>query len=219
MAEVTADEIERLVREVLARLAPAAAPPSPVPSPSTTELWLEQPVVSVSDIERRLKGVQTVVVSPRTIITPAAKDLLHERRIPIRRTTTPQAKPVATNATLLLGVAETTFEPAILIDYLARHAVRVEQIARSGLKTVVAELADEVAMSGRRAWLLTESTHQAACLANRSSGVWAIVANHRGELELARKSIQPNFIITNPNQNHWPQLAALAKSFATATKP
>jgi hypothetical protein len=112
-------------------------------------------------------------------------------------------------------VAETTFEPAILNDYLTRHAVRVEQIARTGLKTVIAELGDEVAMSGRRAWLLTESTHLALCLANRTPGVWAVAANNRSELVLARKSIQPNFILTNATQSNWPQLAALAQAYAT----
>ncbi len=218
MAEVTAEQIERLVREVLAQLAPAAAPTLTTAPPSTTELWLEQPVLSVGDIERRLKGVQTVVVSPRTIITPSAKDLLRERRIPVRRTTPPQAKPAAATATLLLGVAETKFDPAMLIDYAARRGVRIDQIARTGLKTVVAELADEVAKSGRRAWLLTESTHQAVCLANRTPGVWAAPANHRGELQAAQQAIQVNFLITTPQQGNWLQLAQLAQDFATRTQ-
>lgn len=218
MAEVTAEQIERLVREVLAQLAPAAAPPTTTAPPSTTELWLEQPVLSVGDIERRLKGVQTVVVAPRTIITPAAKDLLRERRIPVRRTTTQQAKPAVASTTLLLGVAEAKFDPALLIDYAARRGLRIDQIARTGLKTVVAELADEVAKGGRRAWLLTESTHQAVCLANRTSGVWAAPANHRGELQSAQQAIQVNFLITSPQQVNWLQLAQLAQDFTARTK-
>ncbi|MDZ4784043.1 MAG: hypothetical protein SGJ19_27660 [Planctomycetia bacterium] len=218
MAEVTAEQIERLVREVLAQLAPAAALPSAAAPRSTMELWLEQPVVSLRDIERRLNGVQAVVVSPRTIITPAAIDFLRERRIAIRRTTTQPIKPAATGTTLLLGVAETKFEPAMLIDYIARRGVGIEQIARTGLKTVVGELADEVAKGGRRAWLLTESTHQAVCLANRTPGVWAAPANHRGELQSAQQAIPVNFLITSPQQVNWLQLAQLAQDFANRTK-
>jgi hypothetical protein len=207
--QVTAQEIERLVREVLAQLAPSAAPPAS--TPSTIELWLEQRVITVGDLERRLARVQTVVAPPDAIITPAAKDLLREKRITVRRATPPAKKTPLLRAPLLLGVAETNFDPSRVIDYLARRGVQVEPIARTGMKTVVAELAEEVSRSGRRAWLLTESTQLATCLANRTPGVWAATANHRGELRTAQRTISINFTITAPQNLSWIRLAQIAQ--------
>ncbi len=207
MSEVTPLEIERLVREVLAQLAPVSAPTS------TTELWLEQAVVTMRDLEHRLAKVQSIVVPPRAVLTPAARDYLREQGVGIRESASTPAVPPRT-ATLLLGVAETNFEPTGLIEYLARHGIRVERIARTGLKSVVAELSEEVAKGGRRGWLLTDATHAAVCLANRTHGVWACAANHRGELQMARKVINVNLIITRPQQSHWLQLAQVAQEFA-----
>lgn len=212
MPQPTAREIERLVREILAQLAPCAAPPAS--TPSTTELWLEQRVIAVADLERRLAQVQTVVTPADAIITPAAKDLLREKRITVRRATTSPKKSALLRAPLLLGVAETNFDPSGVIDYLARRGVRIEQLARTGLKTVVSELAEEVSRGGRRAWLLTESTQLATCLANRTSGVWAATANHRGELLTAQRTIAINFTITAPRNLPWIRLAQIAQQLS-----
>lgn len=212
MPQPTAQEIERLVREILAQLAPSAAPPAS--TPCTTELWLEQRVITVRDLERRLAQVQTVVAPPGAIITPAARDLLREKGITVRRTATLKANNVINRAPLLLGVAETNFDPTGVIDYLARQGTKVEQVARSGLKTVVSELSEEVSRSGRRAWLLTDATQLATCLANRTAGVWAATANHRGELLAAQRTIAINFTITAPRNLPWIRLAQIAQQLS-----
>jgi hypothetical protein len=206
----SAVEIERLVREVLAQLAPKPAPREA----STTELWLDQSVVAVRDLEGRLQQVKQLVVPERAIVTPAARDLLRERGVDVRRAATASKATSSSLATLLLGVAETRCEPTEVIGALRRRGVQVEQVARTGLKTVVAELADAAAKGGRRTWLLTEATHQAICLANRTSGVWAAAAQHRGELAEARKAISLNVLITNPVKSTTFQLTQLGQEYA-----
>lgn len=209
MSNIAAAEIERLVREVLAQLAPTPAPHAD----GTTELWLEQAVVATRDLEGRLTQVRQIVVPAKAIITPAARDVLRERGIHVRRASEFASKP-SVQRTLLLGVAETRFDPAALISQLRRRGVQMEQIARTGLKTVVAELAEEVTKGGRRAWLLTESTHEAVCLANRITGVWAAAAQHRGELADARAAIELNFLITNPTKSTAFQQTQLGQEYA-----
>lgn len=209
MSNISAAEIEQLVREILAQLAPTPAPRAD----GTTELWWEQAVVAARDLEGRLAQVKQIVVPAKAIITPAARDVLRERGIQVRRASETAPKPSA-QSTLLLGVAETRFDPTEVLAQLRRHDVQMEQIARTGLKTVVAELAEEVTKGGRRAWLLTESTHEAVCLANRTAGVWAAAAQHRGELADARKSIELNFLITNPTKSTTFQQTQLAQEYA-----
>lgn len=209
MSNHSAAQIERLVREVLAQLAPMPAPRAE----ATTELWLEQSVIAVRDLEERLAQVKQVVVPAKAILTPAARDFLKERGIQVRRATvvTPKA---SRPTTLLLGVAETRHETTAVISQLRQRGVQVEQLARTGLKTVVAELAIEASRGGRRAWLLTEATHEAVCLANRTPGVWAATAQHRGELAAARKAIPLNFVITNPAASTTFQQTQLAQEYA-----
>jgi len=209
VSNVSAAEIERLVREVLAQLAPTTAPPAP----GATELWLEQSVVSVQDLEGRLAQVQQIVVPAKAIITPAARDVLRERGIDVRRASEMVTKP-SQQRTMLLGVAATRFDPTAVITQLRRRGVQTEQIARTGLKTVVAELAEEATKGGRRVWLLTEATHEAVCLANRTAGVWAAAAQHRGELADARKAIELNFLITNPTKSTAFQQTQLGQEYA-----
>lgn len=81
---ITADEIERIIREVLSRLAAAstgsASADAPAAAPSS-ELVLSEKLVTVRDIERRLQGITKLSVGPRTIVTPAVRDLLRDKKI------------------------------------------------------------------------------------------------------------------------------------------
>ena len=77
-------EIERIVREVLAEVLSRSETKNPA-SP-TGELVVTEKVVSAKEIERRLDGVTRLVVVRGAIITPAARDLLKERKISIATT-------------------------------------------------------------------------------------------------------------------------------------
>lgn len=219
MREVTPAEIERIVREVLAQLAPQPTTPLPTSSlpktieTSVTELWLEQQVIAVRDLEGRLRQATQIVVPTRAVITPAARDLLREKKINVRRASVAEKKSTE-RAPLLVGVAETSFDPTTVISELAKRGVKVEQLARTGLKAVVAELAIEVARGGRRAWLFTESTHAAVCLANRQAGVWAASIGNQSELEAARKGIAVNFAITSAKNLATFQLTRMGEALA-----
>lgn len=74
-------EIERIVREVLAEMSARAA--TSRPAESGLELIVTEKVVSAKEIEYKLDGVTRLVVTRGAIITPAARDLLRERKIAI----------------------------------------------------------------------------------------------------------------------------------------
>ena len=218
------EEIETLVREVLARLTTTAGQSS-----SVAQLADSQPLVPVANstlawsprlltqqaLVDKLAGVQIVRVAQGTVVTPAARDLLrqHEVRLEIDgkiRATMPS------QPQLVLGVAECRFSPASLMPRLKQQAVPTEQVAESGLPKVVEELADRVVHHGRVALLLTEESAAALCLANRRHGVRAALGNSTTMVSKALQSIGTNFLIVEPAGRSPFELCALASQFCAA---
>jgi len=92
-----ANQIELLVREVMARLAqpgtaqPGTAQPgtaqlasaitTAVSSPGSEELELMASVISVQSLEGKLKGIKRVRIRPNAVITPAARDVLRDAKV------------------------------------------------------------------------------------------------------------------------------------------
>jgi hypothetical protein len=74
-------EVERIVREVLAEVLSKCG--SQNNNTGTDELMVTEKIVSAKEIERRLEGIMRLVVIRGAIITPAARDLLKERKISI----------------------------------------------------------------------------------------------------------------------------------------
>lgn len=76
---LTPEQIEQIIREVLSRLVAASSG-----GPSTTpaaELALSERLVTLRDVEGRLAGVARLSVGPRTVVTPSVRDLLRQKKI------------------------------------------------------------------------------------------------------------------------------------------
>lgn len=83
---LTADDIERIVREVLVRLTSADA--AARSSQSTgNELTISERLVTLRDVEQRLTGVTKIHVGRRTVVTPSVRDLLRQKKIELVRST------------------------------------------------------------------------------------------------------------------------------------
>lgn len=183
---VSDELLEQVVREVLRRL---QSPPPPAP-PRTAA------VVTLDDVVGRAES-GPLLVAPRAVVTPAARDWLRERGIEIVRQQAnhaPKSKPPVA-VRVVLATSATRFEPADLAANLRRAGHEVEQLARGGLVEVVAELADRVARGGDRGLLATDETHAALCLANRRAGVRAVTAADRTTLDKAVGAVGANLLV------------------------
>jgi hypothetical protein len=96
---------------------------------------------------------------------------------------------------LVLGVAETTSDPAPLEAALRREETAIEQLARSGLASVVEELGDEVRKGGKLGLLITGAVDLALCLANRRAGVRAVLGAEPAGVRRAVESIGANLLV------------------------
>jgi len=72
-------DIDRIVREIVSRLR-AEMEMKPVAA-----LTLDARVITMSELDGKLDGVQQLVVRHRTIITPLVRDELREKKIEIVR--------------------------------------------------------------------------------------------------------------------------------------
>lgn len=206
-----AAKIERIVQAVLDRLAPAPVAPAPPPV-SGAALTLASLVVTRKDVEGRLDGVQSLALAPRAVVTPSARDYLRERGVTLVRAAG-AATPAAGRVSLSLGVAETACNPAALLEALASQGVEIEQLARTGLANVVFELADQAALGGRSALLLTDDSPAALVLANRRRGVRAVAAGDPLAVGRAIASIGCNFLVVEPAGRGLFQLRQIVLAF------
>jgi hypothetical protein len=168
-------------------------------------------VISVADLAGRLEGVRVVIVPRGAIVTPAARDMLRERGVSLAsRAAAVEKKAVAR---LTLGVAEGGSDAAELVRGLREDGVEVEQLARSGLASVVQELADRIVRDGRLGLLLTNNPLAAVCRANRHRSVRAAIGNNAMEVGRALAAIGANLLIVEPQGRGAFALRQAARAF------
>ena len=213
---VSAAAIERIVRDVLAQL---AAEKGGKPNEITVagRLTVSERLVTLAALERRLDGVRELVVPAKAVITPAARDRLRELKIGLAFEQTSPG-PVIDGPTIVLGIAETNYEAAGLVEALSREGLAIERLAKTGLVTVVGEMCDEVHKGGKPAVLLTTSREAALCLANRQRGVRAVAVHDLGALRKSVAAVGANFLVIDPSGKGLSVLARLVREFVAAPK-
>jgi ribose 5-phosphate isomerase RpiB len=207
------EQVEQIVREVLSRL--GGKPDANVVGPSSpvNELAVSESVVTVAALDGKLGGIRRLVVSPRAVVTPSARDLLKENNVTLvrsLRTATPTAVRIA------VATAGTNFDVSEIVRSLRQNRTEVEQLASTGVAQVTRELAEEVRKSGKLGVLITPETTQAVCLANRHRGVRAATAASRGEVNEIIKAVGANFVIVDPARRSRFEVQRIVEAFCLA---
>lgn len=201
-------DIERIVRQVLAELT-AASPSVKTPS-AGGELVLSGKIVSVAELENRLRGVTRVVVQRGAIFTPAARDELRKHQVAIA-SAVPATK-TAGGARLVLGVAETSYEPASLVTMLRGDGWQVERLPQLGLIRVVEKLCEPIVKGGQFGLLITEQTAAALCLANRHRGVRAAHGSDAKAVAAANAALAVNLLVIDPTGKNQFELKQMTRA-------
>ncbi len=170
----------------------------------TAELTLDEAVVSAGALTGRLDGIGRVVVRRGAVITPAARDVLRERKIDVSFRI--DKEHAATRLRLIVGAAETAFQSRDLIGPLARNPITIEQIAETELTHVIDELARKLADPTALGLLLTAQTAAALCLANRLASVRAVAVSDSRAIAATVVELGANLLVLDP---------ALRSRFAT----
>lgn len=211
-------DIEQIVRQVLRQLdgSSNAARPKVADTfaPAIDELYVGEPVLTLSYLKGQLEGVKKVSVQPTAVVTPAARDLLKQSGIQLTR-----IKETARQSAseVVIGAAETTYDAAGLTRMLTQQGIRTERLAQCGLVAVVDELVDAVARGGKIGILLTRQTAAALCLANRTRGVQAVLATNVEAIRTARTNLAANLLVLDPQGKAAHELAGMIRTCATLT--
>jgi len=195
-------QVERIVREVLARLTKSSeeghhgtALQMAENQTARDQLVIAEHVVTVTTLAGRTKGKRVVVVPQRAIVTPAARDLLREQGVALERQA-PRGHQAQLGLRRVIAVAETNFEPTAMLTGL--RGIEFEHVARVGLVGVIDEVVDRVVRGGAIGLVYTDQADAALCLANRSSGVRAVLARSAEKVRRARVQLAANVFVVEP---------------------
>lgn len=217
-----AETIERVVREVLARMGhtvAAATPPAaraePQPASAPQEdgdrLVLNRRVVTLADLPERIKTVRRVIVPPGAVLTPAVRDELQQRKITL---IVGEANGAATKAAnVALAVAAATYEPAPLVSALEREGYAVELHRMECLIRAADQLAADLKSGSTMGLLVTAHPAAAVCLANRHAGVRAILGTRADRVAGEAVSVGANLLAIDPAAMGFFALKQIASQF------
>jgi ribose 5-phosphate isomerase RpiB len=215
MSHIAAGEIERIVREVLAEMSapPLAASQTPAPAlaisplaasqneaPLEGDLLVTCRLVTMAAVAERLASARRLVVPPGAVVTPAVRDELQRRRVPLVRAASPlaaakEAKPLPR---LVLMAARARRDPAALAEALGREGVEVCRLTSDCLIAATDQLAGEVTRPGTLGLLWTRHTAAGLCLANRHPALRAVLASDRPGTAAAVQAVAANVLVLDP---------------------
>lgn len=187
------------------------------PNKNGTWTW-SQRVLGIRELAALPRESTSVLVRRGAVITPAARDWLRDRKIDIgwevgtkeQDPNTVDGNPATQPANssrqsainsklrLALGCTYDTRGVEQLLARLQQRQITVQQVARTGLATVVNEVADLTAKSGYRGLVLTDNGWAATVEANRTPGVRAAWCREPRDGAAAKRAIGPNLLIVEP---------------------
>jgi hypothetical protein len=205
MSRIAPAEIERIVREVLAEMAapPAAsaAPPLAASQMAAAEgdVVVACRLVTMAAVADQLASARRLVVPPYAVVTPAVRDELRRRSVPLVRAAPLAAAHVAAGLPrLVLVAARTRRDPAPLAEALGREGIEVCRLAADCLVAATDQLAGEVTRPGTLGLLWTRHTAAGLCLANRHPGVRAVLATGLPGTAAAVHAVAANVLVLDP---------------------
>ncbi len=215
--------VERIVREVLARLTVADTTPAKPEQPVACATSLVGRVISLADLKQLPANARGIQVSSDALITPAAKDELRDRGVQIVRgqpnSTTKTIERSATS--LVIGTVEaTTGKFATVIDQavagLRKQKQQIEQLPRLPLSEQIDALVDPVVRGGRRGVLVASEVSAALCLANRHGGVRAVLGTTKQNVRRDVERLAANLLVVDPTARSTFEVMQLIGEFAKA---
>ncbi len=203
-------EIEKIVEVVLQRLQSTTAlsgsditepvdDSDTVTTSNNSVLQVANRVVTLVDLEPRLKDVNVLQVSASAVLTPAVVDELRNRDIQLDRTL--PVKNVGSPDHDLLMVA-----PPLQLNGL----IGVTKPERSSIDETVQEIVlHQQVKNGSAIWLAT-SPYAAVCAAGRRTALRVVRLGSSGELRQAVTECQPNVLVVDAAKWSSQAIVALA---------
>jgi len=225
----TPDEIRALVAEVIRRLRtagpaagtaapPASAPSVAAPAAASGSARIAERVIAVATIDRLPAGTARIVVDPRAVITPSARERLADLGIAVDRGSAPTAPAVVARPFLLARV-DCPADAAAGAVRIARALPGVQQLPATGMRDVIEALSLQASRDAARGLVLTGRPALALVLANRSRSLRAVTGRDPGAMLAAARETAANLLVANPREWSPGALERVAVEFARLDAP
>ncbi|MBN2021167.1 MAG: hypothetical protein JW809_00090 [Pirellulales bacterium] len=209
----TPRDVDQIVREVLAQLG-AAPEPGRTPAPATGPadagpagdvagepghtVRATARVVTLADVGPRLGNARCLLVPPGAVVTPAVRDVLRDRGISLCFASV-ESPPGTAGGTLAMVVAVSSFDPAAVVEILRKSGLVVEPTRSACLIETCDRLAEAASRGGLLGVVLTPHVAAALCLANRLSGLRAVMAADPDQAVEAARAVGANVLVARPD--------------------
>ncbi len=226
MATASTEDIQRIVREVMAQLGAAspavdaATPAGPadvsradLPSGRDGDLFVDSRVVTLESIAGRLQGARRLMVPPGALVTPSVRDELRRRGVAlVRGSGAACVRKELPRVLLVVGRARPTThkwvpgrpDPAddhasmVPVQLLDQEGIDVETETSECMIAATDKLAAAVAPGQALGLLWTRHTAAGLCLANRHAGVRAVLATGVSATAAAVSAVGANVLVVDP---------------------
>jgi len=214
-------QIDRIVREVLRRLAetPSSSAPKSCPSEQqpvdTAELAIGDRVVTLESLRGRLDGVRRLAVDTNSVVTPAVRDHLRENKISLQRRANPKEKtsdspvgdPDVAIAVCDGGGSQESFADAV------PASIPCTTMSAATMAASVRQVAAAIGRNHGLGVVVTRDPFSAVCLANREPGVRAALAASVECVEQAIATAGVNLLVVDPTAKGSWQIKRLVTAF------
>jgi len=198
--------------KAVGRVACDALSSDPEAETDAATLRVESRLVTLRDVERKLEGIQELIVPARCVVTPAVKDLL--RQLGVRVSVGQQVVNDKAGRTVALGTVGACRNAKGLEAALVRDGWKVNRVESAELKAAVSELSDNVLSNSQPAVLVTGDVDAALCLANRKAGIRAIAVRDPARVEAAAERVGANLLLIDAAAWSVPTMARMVRLFA-----
>jgi hypothetical protein len=220
--------VEQIVAKVLQQLQPAPAA-RPAPSPpslpaastggSTTEAWLDVPVITAEILQHHVQRGQRLRIAARSLLTPSARDWLKAQGIECLRGG-PNTSAARGKGRRQVLVSTVTAPVRSLIQSLPRewpdwkHQLlgQADELLDAGVRAICTSEADLLVA-------VTDRAAMVACRANRHPAVRAAVLTSAAELPALADSLGVNLLVIDPRGRSFIDLRNVLRECAALPPP
>ncbi len=185
--------------------------------PAAGQVEIAERVVSVEQLGGRLGNVKQMFVRADAIITPAARDLLNEKRIQITRNGA-SCGAAARSDHVALAVIDTDYDTTNLMQTLEKAKIAARRLTTTDLVAAIDAMTEQTKPSEPRGIILTSETAVALCLANRRSCIRAALTASASDAARAIESIGANLLVVDPAACSLHELLRIVKRFVSGDR-
>ena len=199
--------VERIVRQVVSRLKVGHVADAQIEhavnnsgatniSSRTTfdqTLKIDEKLVTVetlTGLKGKLKNTTHLMLKPKTVVTPSARDELRDRGVEI---VLGDVAPLPGQPRLVLATTNRNDDQRLL-ERLNQIGIRARRDYDTCVKRLVRSVTSQLTPS-TRAIVVTEQPYVASCLANQQSSVSAAVVRDEHELDAVSQEIDLNLVV------------------------